>query len=129
MAIDGLSLNQGAKSNYLLFLPDQELHEIGLLLANYLIRANGGRTFYLGQSVPLIDLEKVSGISKPDYLVTFLVTPKTAAEIERYLHELQGIFKESTVLVSGYGPMFDQVNLPEKTIRVTSPEHLLDFVS
>jgi DNA-binding transcriptional MerR regulator len=125
VAVDGLSLNKESDKNFLLILPEQELHEVGLLMANYLLRANGCRTFYLGQSVPLIDIQKVCAISNPNYLLTFITTPKSAEEIELYLKELKRMAPGAQILLSGYTALFDQVSFPEDTQAITSPEQLI----
>ncbi len=39
-----------------LFLPEKETHEIGLLLANYLLKQAGFKTYYFGQQTPLVNL-------------------------------------------------------------------------
>ena len=44
-----------------LFLPENEIHELGLLYVAYVLRSLGRRAIYLGQSVPMADLEEVSG--------------------------------------------------------------------
>ncbi|HEY0976287.1 MAG TPA: MerR family transcriptional regulator [Flavobacteriales bacterium] len=43
-----------------LFLPEQELHELGLLYLNYLLRLQDHRTLFLGQSVPYGDLRGIA---------------------------------------------------------------------
>ena len=48
----------------MLFLPEGEHHELGLLFANYLIRSAGHRTLYLGQSMPMSDLESFIRLSR-----------------------------------------------------------------
>lgn len=43
-------------TTYVLFLPDGEIHEIGLLYLNYELVLRGYNTIYLGQSLPLNNL-------------------------------------------------------------------------
>lgn len=45
---------------YVLYLPENEIHELGLLYVHYLLRAGGQRVVYLGQSVPAEDLVQVA---------------------------------------------------------------------
>lgn len=54
---------------FVLFLPESEIHEIGLLYLNYEITLKGYKSIYLGQSVPLESL-----IELPKYFpsITFL---------------------------------------------------------
>lgn len=43
-----------------LYLPENEIHELGLLYLHYRLRRAGRRTLYLGQSVPVADLEDLA---------------------------------------------------------------------
>ena len=45
---------------HVLYLPENEIHELGLLYLNYLLRSLGKRTIYLGQSVPRADLAQIA---------------------------------------------------------------------
>ncbi|MBP7515182.1 MAG: MerR family transcriptional regulator [Flavobacteriales bacterium] len=45
---------------HVLYLPENEIHEIGLLYLHYRLRIAGERTIYLGQSVPMEDLAQVA---------------------------------------------------------------------
>jgi len=50
-----------SKKVFVLYLPENEVHELGLMMINYQIIANGHQSIYLGQSVPkegLVDILK-----------------------------------------------------------------------
>ena len=85
----------------ILFLPEGELHEIGLLFYHYLARSNGFKTFYLGQSVPHQDLKTVYKIHQPDVLITSMVSSPSPAQFEKYINTLSQDFSGSTILASG----------------------------
>lgn len=57
----------------LLFLPENEWHEIGLLISYYLLKEKGYKVYYLGQSVPLEDMHLFSKTVNPDVIVSSLV--------------------------------------------------------
>lgn len=101
VAIDGLSLPQKASKKILLFLPEDELHEIGLLFYHYLSRRAGCRTYYLGQSVPYRDLISVFKKHSPDLMVTS-ITSSFKYPIENYFEQLSKDFPATTILISGY---------------------------
>jgi DNA-binding transcriptional MerR regulator len=90
------------KATFILFLPVDELHEIGLLFYNYVLRSRGYGTVYLGQSVPFDDLEKVVAICPSQYLLTFFVAAVPPEEIEMYLHNLHKAFPKHKVFAGGY---------------------------
>ncbi|MDG1252971.1 MAG: MerR family transcriptional regulator [Schleiferiaceae bacterium] len=58
-ALDKLPAHMASAQNpgYLVFLADQEMHELALLYVHYILKAQGQPVVYLGQSVPLDYLE------------------------------------------------------------------------
>lgn len=59
----------------ILFLPEGELHEIGLLFYNYALRKRGYKTIYLGQSVPYESLNRIYRITPPSIVITSITNP------------------------------------------------------
>ena len=86
---------------FLLFLPEGELHELGILLANYLLRAQGVRTIFFGQTVPINALEEVYHKLDPDYILTSMTTAPDPSETQRYVNNLGTKFKDSHILITG----------------------------
>lgn len=74
-ATDALSFATAttAKDTWLLFLAEDEFHELGLLLAGYLIRQAGKKVIYLGANVPFDSLAAAVKAVKPSNLLYFLV--------------------------------------------------------
>ncbi len=79
---------------FVLFLPENEIHEIGLLFINYEIILHGYKTIYLGQTMPLenlVDLENY--YNNIHYLSYFTVVPnkdkleKYIADFTKYLNQ------------------------------------------
>ena len=56
VAIDSLPPSNATADKWLLFLQENEFHEIGLLFACYLIRLSGRQVIYLGPDVPFSSL-------------------------------------------------------------------------
>jgi methanogenic corrinoid protein MtbC1 len=101
VAIDTLPIPPSASKRAVLFLPEGELHEIGLLFYHYLARKNGILTFYLGQSVPHEDLKAVCRIHQPDVLITSLISSHSPKDFEKYIYTLSKDFSNITILASG----------------------------
>jgi DNA-binding transcriptional MerR regulator len=85
----------------ILFLPEGELHEIGLLFYHYIARNRGFKTIYLGQSVPHDDLKVVYKIHQPVVLITSLVSTPAPKDFEKYINTLSQDFSKSSILASG----------------------------
>lgn len=101
VAIDGLPIPPKTAKRILLYLPEGELHELGLLFYNFIARNAGFRTYYLGQNVPHADLVSVYKEHRPDYLITSVTTtPKDP--VEGYFDRLRKDFPTIPILISGY---------------------------
>ena len=79
---------------FLLFLPEGELHELGILFANYLLRSLGVRTIFFGQSVPLNAIEEVFHKLDPDFILTAMTTAPPSSEVQQYVDALGKKFKK-----------------------------------
>lgn len=90
-ATDGLTLPlRDTETAHVLFLPENEIHELGLLYVNYLLRSQGKHTVYLGQSVPREDLKQVAGLfSQRIVFITILMATPQAPELPAYLRALR----------------------------------------
>lgn len=125
VAIDNLMIpdKENAKK-FILFLPENEFHELGLLFYNYLIKKSGHSVIYLGSSVPLPDLVETAEIIQPDYLFSAITTALDGEEFESYLHELSGKFSKQTIYITGLKAYTEDITLPRNITRISSP---LDF--
>lgn len=128
VAIDKQVLPKNATSKFLLFLPEGEMHEIGLLLANYMIREKGNQTIYLGQNVPLEDVLQVCDSYAPDYVFTYLTTPRAEDDLKSFFDKLANSVKKGKVLVSGHIPEVS-FKLPTRVKRITSIKDLKSLLS
>ncbi|MFN6177303.1 MAG: MerR family transcriptional regulator [Flavobacteriales bacterium] len=83
---------------HVLYLPENEIHELGLIYLNYILRSLGDRTVYLGQSVPREDLRQVCDLHPgPLNLVSVLMANPPASEVPDYLKELRELVPEERV--------------------------------
>jgi DNA-binding transcriptional MerR regulator len=71
-----------------LYLPSNELHELGLLYLNYWLRKKGFRVIYLGQSTPVKYVRELASLQKLDYAITVLTTQPEDDALRPYLLEL-----------------------------------------
>ncbi|HMM11861.1 MAG TPA: MerR family transcriptional regulator [Bacteroidales bacterium] len=121
VAIDSLPrVYDSSAKTLLMFLPEWELHEIGLLTYYYLSRKNGYRAIYLGQNVPINDLFSVAGTVKPDVLATYFVSAITQQEMKDYIMQLSEHFGNQQLLISGIQAANIQFELPVNTRIISS---------
>lgn len=100
VAIDSLPIPPKTSKKVMLFLPEHEMHELGLLFYHYLTRKAGLRTYYLGQSVPHTDLVSIFAAHSADVLLTS-VTSTLTPSLANYLEQLSNDFPEVPILMSG----------------------------
>ena len=85
-AIDSLPpANDPERKRVMMFLPDNEFHEMGLLFYSYLIRKLGHEVLYLGQATPFDALTEVTKKWHSDILVTGALSDLSIYEPEEYL--------------------------------------------
>lgn len=125
VAIDNLPeyQNHNAK-NFILFLPDGEWHELGLLFYSYFIKKSGHRVTYLGTSVPLQSVLDMKNFIQVDYLVTYTKVSQSNNEYEKYLYALAEGFGGESIYLLGALPQKLSFKLPDQCIR---PESLENF--
>lgn len=98
------SIKLNTNKTYVLFLPDNEIHELGLLYTNYELNNKGLHSIYLGQSVPIDSLKfLLSRYKNITFISSFTIKPEKE-EIEDYIKEFtEKILAEENnhLLVSG----------------------------
>jgi len=85
----------------MLFLPEKELHELGLLYYAWIIRQEGHRVLYLGQSTPLLAATESARVWDPDIIITGVLSLLPMADPDFYLKELRNSFPDKKILISG----------------------------
>ncbi len=122
-----------AKNNdpkhFLLFLPEEELHELGLLFYNYLLQKRGHKVTYLGQWVPLEDMAAASTVIKAEYLLTSISSAHSGEDLNQYLTQLSSSFKDQKIFISGYQTTNLKNGLPENIIHLNKAEDLFLHIS
>lgn len=131
IAIDGQenSPKPDAKT-FLLFLPENELHELGLLFYTYIIKKSGHKVIYLGQSVPLKDILEVIKIRKADYIITYFVAAFDAKQIPDYLEKISKGFDRKDIFIAGYQvSLLQDENLPQNIKPLQDAEEFKSYLN
>lgn len=111
VAIESCVTHLSKDRTLLLFLPEGEHHELGLLFMYYMLKNRGIKTIYLGANVPLKDVAFVVGMKKPDLVFTHLTSTAASFHLDRFLQQASALFGGVELLVSGY-----PVNQYNKTV-------------
>jgi MerR family transcriptional regulator, light-induced transcriptional regulator len=114
-----------SEETFLLFLPEGELHELGLLFSHYLIKSNGRKVIYLGQTVPIEDVIKFCKEFNPKYLLTFFTAAYNPETIEKYLLELANNSNNTTLLVAGNQLKEVSFQHSDRVLLLNTPQDLI----
>ena len=129
VGIDSLiPANHPSPGHFLLFLPEGELHELGLLFYSYLLQKRGHKVTYLGQWVPLSDMASASTVLNVDYLLTSIVAAYSGTDLMDYLIKLSATFHNKTIYISGYQVSQITGTLPGNIICLSSANDLLPYI-
>lgn len=127
VAIDG---NVGRFSEnrrrFLLFLPETEQHSIGLLFANYVLRSRGHDVIYLGQEVPLEDLQRSFEQQHPDYILTMLTSGHVSINKQDFIDNIARFWPNTQVLLAGAQFAMENLKMPSNARIIKRME---DFIS
>jgi len=88
--------------SFILFLPEGEYHELGLLFMYYLLKSRGAKTIYLGANVPLSDVEYVVKQKKPDIAFVHLTTMASDFQLDKFLGQWQKKLGTVETIFSGH---------------------------
>jgi DNA-binding transcriptional MerR regulator len=123
-AIDGLPFSNEENDSWLLFLPANELHEIGILFVNYYIRSLGKKVIYLGENVPMESLRATMKHLDIKNMYFFLIHPMSENDTETLLKNIRSTDKKARIFVSGSTKILEKHILPEKTYWINDLEDL-----
>lgn len=130
VAIDKMMGKSGeGKKRFLLFLPESETHSLGLLFANYIIRARGHEVIFLGQDVPLRDLQQAFHEDSPDYIFTTATSAHLKISMQELVEFLSSNWSNSQILVTGFQFMIADLTLPANVHLIKKVDDFLDFVN
>ena len=108
-AIDTLPLAKPGSPLWILFLPENEFHEIGLLLSNYMIRLSGQRVIYLGSNVPESVVRASVKDLQPENLLLSFVHHDLIINIKKYIDRLKKDVLVNNIWVAANPALFYQL--------------------
>jgi len=113
----------------LMFLPEGEYHELGLLFIHYLLKSRGIKVIYLGANVPIDDVEFVVNAKKPDFIYTHLTSVSHGFSFDRFLNQASKKFENMPVIISGRLALTYEKRIPPKIIFKRSLHEVTEFIS
>src|SRR6478735_374302 len=110
----------------LLFLPEGEQHEVGLLYVYYLLKTRGMNVIYLGADLPVKDLEYVVSIKKPDCLYTHVTCMPSRYNFGKLISQVSQHIPNVKLVISGQEAISHNVKLPDWVIVKNSISDVIE---
>ncbi len=113
---------------FVLFLPENEIHELGLMYLNYELSLRSKKTIYLGQSIPLDNLNSlVAMFPKINFISSFTVAPVDTA-MNDYLNDIDTKLKDTKHLFWAFGNRVKNLNPKDYKSIFVFHESLIDLL-
>lgn len=116
---------------FVLYLPMNEIHELGLMYLNYEIISSGYKTIYLGESVPTESLKDLKKYFTNIVYVCYMTVEPEKAEVNNYIKHLQTEILDETSELWLIGRMTDYIEVKNPLGKIktfNSIEQLVDNV-
>ena len=107
--------------SFVLFLPENEIHELGILYLNYELNLRGYKSIFLGQSVPLENLEPLIASNEFVEFIAYVTVEPSKEKIDKYLQKFKKKIldkKDCRLSLLGFQTQFVDLNTKPENVSV-----------
>jgi hypothetical protein len=122
--IDSLPPAVNGKNIWLLFLPEDEFHEMGLLFSNFLLRQAGRKVIYLGENIPFDSLKSAVKETGAATILFFLVRKNDIEEDEKFIGLMKKNFIQQKVYVACEAGRLKDIRLAKNFTQLNTVSEL-----
>ncbi|TXE16872.1 MerR family transcriptional regulator [Psychroserpens burtonensis] len=114
---------------FVLYLPDNEVHELGLMIINYQIIAKGHKSIFLGQSVPLESLKDLLKYYDDITFLSYFTVMPDKEHIADYINEFsEKILTKKSIKLWVLGRMLQELDLNKLPKQITTFDSIENLV-
>ncbi len=116
---------------FILYLPSNEIHELGLMYLNYEVLLKGYKTVFLGESVPLDSLKDLKKYFNNIVYISYVTVEPDKDSINDYVHSLNKEILDNNSEAWFLGRMTEHIivnELPKKVKLFTSIPELVQEI-
>jgi DNA-binding transcriptional MerR regulator len=129
VGIDSVVKEVKINKTVLLFLPEGEFHELGVLFVSYLLKCKGVSTIYLGANVPLKDVEYLVKLKKPSYIYSHLTSVGHSFNFDKFILAITKKFEGTPILLSGLLTNTYEKKIPSQITFKKTLKEVMEFVA
>jgi len=112
-----------------LFLPEGEVHEIGLFFLMYHLKMIGERTIYLGSNIPTDDLIDIKSQFQEINWICYFLTGRTDEEKIAFVEEMEGLLLNTRNTCRVVGNFWGNYSAPNLAENITFYEGFEQLIS
>ena len=116
-------------TTFLLFLPEDEYHELGLLYVQFLLKSKGFSILYLGANVPVQDVEYINKAKQPHFFYLHLTSFPPQQSFQKYITNLSAKSGNATILISGSIASYYKKEVPQNVVLLKSFAAVNTYIS
>ncbi|GGZ71927.1 MerR family transcriptional regulator [Algibacter mikhailovii] len=117
---------------FVLFLPDNEIHDIGLLFINYQLRSKGYHTIFLGESVPMASLTDLLEFFEDVTFISYFTVYPLKDELIEYINDFNELLLQNTnTRLQILGRQLETIelgDLPKQVSTYSSIKNLMEHI-
>lgn len=116
---------------FVLYLPSNEIHELGLMYLNYEILNQGYKTIYLGESVPIESLSDLKKHFDNITYICYMTVEPNKTEVNDYIKRLKKQVVEDSSKLWFIGRMTENVDrtlISDKLTTFSSIKELVEYI-
>lgn len=113
----------------ILFLPEGEIHELGLLFLKYYLKLDGQSVVYLGKNIPFDDLFYVNSQFKEITWITYFMIDKTEDKKKLFVDNVEKLLMHTKNKCVIIGRMWSDYSLQNKNPQIIYKEGLDELVT
>lgn len=113
----------------LLFLPENEYHELGLLFIYYLLKQRGVPVLYLGANVPLKDVSYIVKLKGVIQLFTHVTSIAGGVQFEKLLLNFNKNFGAQNITISGWLAQQHKKEVPSNITLKRSLSEVYSYIN
>lgn len=112
---------------FILYLPSNEIHELGLMYLNYEILLSGYKTIYLGESVPIDSIKDVTKYFDNITFVCYMTVEPTKDEVNNYVKQIKTEFEDNNSNFWFIGRMTENIDKKLLTDKLNIYNSIIDL--
>ena len=115
------------KESVVIYTPEGEFHEIGILFAHYIFKSENKKVIYLGQSLPFEDIRFVVENNKPTAIFTAFTTLPSQNDVQIYIKKLEQNFPHLKIFLTGMQVIGQNLEIGKNSIVVKGVDQLTNI--